>query len=107
MGKKTTSSYKIVWMMEFKQERIPGLETFKGSPPSRLPEIDLINSRNSGEKCEPIVVSHTDKGSHLDPSFIYIMKAQGEHLSGLGRCLEPFPTPLKQFWVWLKSGMPG
>ena len=71
MGKKATPSYKIVWVMEFEQERIPGLEGFEGPSPARLPEINLVDALQLGKEIEPVIIGNADKGLqvYLSPFF--------------------------------------
>jgi hypothetical protein len=77
MSKETTPYNKIQWMMEFKEEGLTGFKSLEFMAAARLPEIDLIYSRDFGKKFKPVVVSNTDKGSQPNLPFFYDESTRG------------------------------
>jgi len=60
------TGYEVAWTVELEEEELSWLKCPKDAVAARLPEVHLVERRDTGQEVEPVAVRDADKGPHSD-----------------------------------------
>ncbi len=64
MSEEAATNDGVVWIVEFEEQRLAGIQSAERAVAPRLPEIDFIEVRPPGEELVPVRVRDRDERAH-------------------------------------------
>jgi hypothetical protein len=65
VAEEPAADYVIVGAVELEEKWFADLESPELSPPTGLPEVDFVESVNTGKKIEPVTIRDSDEEAHM------------------------------------------